>query len=441
MKELVNRDELWEINQETPVNLSRRNFILSSVGIAAGAFVLGVGIPIRHARAGQAGDMPPGTQVPAFLRVTTDNKIYFQSPFVEGGQGVFTAMAQIVGEELDADPLTFIVENAPLGHDYQVMNDSYKRMTGGSLSVRSSYTTMRRLGALARQMFLQAGADELNVDISDLTTTPGKVLDLKSNRFLEYGKLAERAMSLPVPDPEKIQLRNPKDFRWIGSPVKRLDVYIKSTGKAVYGIDIKVDDMLHAAVQHAPRLGMRVGSIINLEKLKTMRGVHSVHILEGAVAVIAPHWWDANRAVEGAQVEWLEPQNEHQRTIRYEPQGAIRYMPADFSTQSYNDILANRKEMGLDAEVKGNASQVLSEASDDSVIEATYRTQFVHHAQLEAPSALARFNTDGSLDVWCPNQAPDWYLADIVKRTGLPEDKIRIHSPILGGFFWSSLCV
>ena len=427
MKKLVTRNEFLEINQQTPVNLSRRRFLLSSAGIAVGAFVLGIGIPLRQARAAQAGDIAAGTRVPAFLRITPDNKIYFQSPFVEGGQGIFTAMAQIIGEELDADPLTFIVENAPTGHDYQVMNNGFGRITGGSMSVQTSYTTMRKLGALARQMFLQAGADELNVDISELTTTPGKVVHLKSNRSLDYGKLAERAMSLAVPDPEKIQLRDPKDFRWIGSPVERLDVYMKSTGKAVYGIDIKVDDMLHAAVQHAPRLGMTVGRVINLEQLKTMRGVHSVHVLEGAVAVVALRWWDAKRAVEGAQVEWLEPQSD--------AQGTMRHMPADFSTQSYNDMLANRKERGLDAEVKGNASQVLSEATDDSVIEATYRAQHLHHAQLEPPSALARFNTDGSLDVWCPNQAPDFYLGDIVQRTGLPEDKIHIHSPILGGFF------
>ncbi|MCH1930971.1 xanthine dehydrogenase family protein molybdopterin-binding subunit [Shewanella sp. A25] len=426
MKNLDTKNEFLQLNQDIPVNVSRRHFLLSSVGLAAGAFVLSVGIPLRQTRAAQAGGMAAGTRVPAFLRITADNKIYFQSPFVEGGQGVFTAMAQIIGEELDAEPIKFIVENAPTGPDYQVVK-GFGRITGGSMSVQTSYSTMRKLGALARQMLLQAGANALNVDVSELTTTPGKVVHLKSNRSLDYGQLAEQAMGLPVPDPESIKLRDPKDFRWIGAPVERLDVYIKSTGKAEYCIDIKVDDMLHAAVKHAPRLGMTVSSITNLEQVNAMRGVHSVHILEGAVAVVAPHWWDAKRAADAAQVDWIEPKGE--------AQGSMRFMPADFSTQSFNDMLAARKERGLDAEVKGNASKVLSEAKDDTVIEATYRTQHLRHAQLEPPSALARFNADGSLDVWCPNQAPDMFLADIAKRTGLAEDKIHLHSPILGGFF------
>ncbi|KFZ37797.1 isoquinoline 1-oxidoreductase [Shewanella mangrovi] len=418
-----------ELTQEVPVNVSRRRFLLSSAGLAAGALVLGVGIPLRQARAAEQQQLPAGTRVPAFLQITPDNQIYFQSPFVEGGQGIFTAMAQIVGEELDADPASFIVENAPTGADFQVMIAGPGRITGGSMSVRFSYPVMRRLGALARQMLLQAAATEWKVAITELTTEPGKVLHGASNRSLTYGELASKALDLPVPDPDSVSLKDPKDFRWIGKSVERIDVYEKSTGKAQYSIDMKVDGMLHAAVQHAPRLGMTVGDILNLAQVKAMRGVHSVHILEGAgaVAVVAPHWWDAKRAAEAVQVDWQAAKGEEQNNVRH--------MPADFSSEAFSELLAKRTDKGQDAEAKGDAVKLLDAAAPEALVSATYRTQYVHHAQLEPPSALARFDDNGALELWLPNQAPDMFLADVAKRTGLPANKITINSPILGGFF------
>ena len=183
---------------DEPVSLSRRRFLLAS-GSVAGAFVLGIGLPVGQARAQAAEQtLPPGTRVPAFLEIRPDGSVRFLSPFIEGGQGIFTAMAQIVGEELDADPATFLVENAPAGEEYKVM-DSGMRITGGSQSVRTSYATMRRLGALARQMLLQAAADSLGVPIAALRTEPGKVVHDASGRTLTYGELASRARDLPVP--------------------------------------------------------------------------------------------------------------------------------------------------------------------------------------------------------------------------------------------------
>lgn len=408
---------------EQPVNVSRRRFLLSSAGLTAGAFVLGVALPAGKARAdGQ--NMPAGTRVPAFLEIGADNKVRLQSPFNEGGQGVFTAMAQLVGEELDADPATFEVVNAPTGADYKVMTSGPGRITGGSMSVRFSYPVMRRLGGLARQMLLAAGAAAMSVPIAELSTKTGRVIHAASGRSLTYGELAEQALDLPVPDPDSIKLKDESEFSWIGKPVHRLDVYDKSVGKAQYSIDMKVDGMMHAAVQHAPRLGLEVGSIRNREQIENLKGVHSLHILPGAVAVVAEHWWDAKRAVEGVLVDWVKPDK---------IADGARYMPEDFSTEAFNDQLAARTESGTDAETKGDAKGVLD--NSDNVISATYRTQYVNHGQLEPPSALARFNEDGSLDVWMPNQAPDMFQADISKRTGLAPEKINVHSPILGGFF------
>ncbi|QWA30344.1 molybdopterin cofactor-binding domain-containing protein [Pseudomonas sp. RC3H12] len=413
-------DDLARLRSGETVNLSRRRFL---AGSAIGALVLGFGLPLGSARVQAAATSPErGTQVPAFLEIRADGSVHLLSPFMEGGQGVNTAMAQIIGEELDADPATFVVESAPAGEAYVVMENGL-RITGGSMSVRMSYPTMRRLGALARAMLLQAGAEQLGVPVGELSTEPGKVVHAASGRALGYGELAAKAMDLPVPDPASVKLRDPSQFRWIGKPVQRLDAYDKSTGKAVYSIDVKVDGMLHAAVQHAPRLGMTVDNLRNEEQVKAMKGVHSVHQLPGAVAVVAERWWHAKRAVEALQVDWKEVAADSQ----------VRPMPADFSSDGWREHLAAQTGPSRDEENQGDVAGALAGAK--TKVEATYHNQFLNHAQLEPPSATARFNPDGSLEVWLPNQAQDMFRADIAKRTGLDPARITLHSPLLGGFF------
>ncbi|NIF18451.1 molybdopterin cofactor-binding domain-containing protein [Pantoea sp. Cy-639] len=414
-------EDLLALPAGEAINLSRRRFL---AGTAVGALVLGFGLPlgIPRALAASAATAERGTQVPAFLEIRPDGSVRLLSPFMEGGQGVNTAMAQIVGEELDADPATFVVESAPAGEAYVVMENGL-RITGGSMSVRMSYPTMRRLGALARAMLLEAGARQLGVPVGELGTEPGKVVHAASGRTLGYGELATTAMDLAVPDPASVTLRDPGQFRWIGKPVKRLDAYDKSTGKALYSIDVKVDGMLHAAVQHAPRLGMTIGALRNEDQVKAMKGVHSVHQLPGAVAVVAERWWHARRAVEALQVDWREPGAD----------SPVRPMPADFSSEGWREHLASQPGPGRDEEHQGDVAAAL--ASAKTTVEATYHNQFLNHAQLEPPSATARFNPDGSLEVWLPNQAQDMFRDDIARRTGLAPERITLHSPLLGGFF------
>ncbi|WP_248919668.1 xanthine dehydrogenase family protein molybdopterin-binding subunit [Pseudomonas entomophila] len=413
-------DDLLRLRNGETVNLSRRRFL---AGTAIGALVLGFGLPLGSPRVqAAAATTERGTQVPAFLEIRPDGSVHLLSPFMEGGQGINTAMAQIIGEELDADPATFVVDSAPPGEAYVVMENGW-RITGGSMSVRMSYPTMRRLGALARAMLLQAGAAQWGVPVSELTTKPGKVVHTASGRELGYGELAGKALDLPVPDPASVTLRDPGQFRWIGKPVQRLDAHDKSTGKAIYSIDIKVDGMLHAAVQHAPRLGMSVGSLRNEDQVKAMKGVHSVHQLPGAVAVVAERWWHAKRAVEALQVDWQAPGADSQ----------VRPMPADFSSDGWRDHLAAQTGPSRDEENDGDVAAALAGAK--TTVEATYHNQFLNHAQLEPPSATARFNPDGSLEVWLPNQAQDMFRDDIARRTGLEPARITLHSPLLGGFF------
>ncbi|MGW1424512.1 molybdopterin cofactor-binding domain-containing protein [Bradyrhizobium manausense] len=401
------------ISGQGAVNLSRRGFLGTSVG----ALVLAVGLPGAGAFAKDEA-VKPGTRVPAFLEIRPDGSVLLRSPFVEGGQGIATAMAQIVGEELDVDPALFTVECAPPGSDYLVINGF--RLTGGSLSVRSSYEMMRRLGASARQMLLQAASTRLNVPVASLSTVPGQVRHLASNRMLGYGALAAEAIALPVPG--DAPLRADGDFRWIGKPVARLDVRAKSTGKLVYAIDLAVDGMLQAAVQHAPRLGCQPESLDNEAAVRRMPGVHSIHRLPGAVAVVADRWWRARRAAESLQVRWAEA-----------APGTRDAMPADFSSEKMRSTLAAAPGPGISAEKDGDTASALGTSS--RVIEAIYDAPYLAHAQLEPPSAIARWNSDDTLEVWVPNQAPERFQRVAADTAGIPPEKVILHSPMLGGFF------
>ena len=393
-----------------PVNVSRRGFLAGT-----GALVLSTALPAPRARA-QSADAPAGPDVTAFLELRPDGTARLQSPFIEGGQGIFSAMAQIVGEELDLDPQSFTVEAAPAGAPFNVMGGF--RITGGSSSVRSSYILMRQLGASARAMLIEAAAAQLGVDPAGLTTEPGVVIHADSGRRLAYGDLATAAMDLPVP-PE-VALKDPEDFRWIRQPQPRLDVRDKSTGRVKYGIDFEVDGMLMAAVQHAPRLGLAPVSVTNRSEIEAMRGVHSVHLLDGAVAVVAERFWQARRAVEAAQVEWG-------------PGEAQWPMPEDFSSAGFRETLATAEGELVQVEAEGDAAGTIDAA--ETVIEAIYDAPFLAHGQLEPPTAVARFNDDGTLDVWTSCQAPEMYQGAAAAVAGIEPANVRIHSQILGGFF------
>lgn len=397
--------------EAVPLNLSRRGFVGG-----LGALVLGASLPGGSARA--QGAVAPGTRVRAFLEVRPDSTVLFRSPFIEGGQGIFTAMAQIVGEELDVEPSRFVVEGAPPGPDYLLIGGG--RFTGGSMSVRRSYETMRKLGASARRMLLQAAATRLNVPLSSLSTQPGRVVHAASGRIIPYGEIAQAAAALPVPT--DVSLRQRSDFRWIGKPVPRLDVRDKSTGKAQYAIDLKVDGMLYAAVQHGARLGLEPGALVNEAEVRAMPGVHSIHRLPGVVAVLATSWWRARRAVETLQVTWTEAAS-----------SSVRVMPADFSSEAHMAKLRAAEGEGVAFETVGDAAQGLAGAR--TVVEASYDAPYLAHAQLEPPSALARWNGDGTLELWVPNQAPEMFQADAAKVAGIASEKVIIHSPMLGGFF------
>lgn len=398
--------------QSMVFKLTRRQFLAGS----AGALALGASFPLLAQTSGEQA-VKPGSRVQAYLLIRPDNTVFLQSPFVEGGQGVSTAMAQIIGEELDMAPERFTVQCAPPGPDYLVVGG--RRFTGGSRSVRSSYDAMRKLGASARLMLMQAAANLWAVPVDVLSTEPGYVVHTTTGRRLAYGELAQAAFELPVP--QSPPLRPENSFRWIGKPVPRIDVRDKSTGRAQYTIDLTVPDMLLAAVQHAPRLGLEPGEIANEAQIRQMPGVVSVNRLPGAVAVVADQWWRANKAVQAMQIVWQLPG---------EPK--VRVMPEDFSSDRLARELRDAPGPGIVGQAVGDIAKGLQSGR---VVEAVYEAPFLAHAQLEPPSSIARFNGDGTLEVWAPNQIPDGFQSIAAKAAGLPTEKVMVHSPPLGGFF------
>ncbi|MGI3167125.1 molybdopterin cofactor-binding domain-containing protein [Pseudooceanicola sp. 200-1SW] len=399
------------LTASAPVNVSRRGFLAGS-----GALVLATSLPLRASKAQEAGAAAEPAAVQAFLELRPDGTAFLRSPFIEGGQGIYSAMAQIVGEELDLDPMAFAVEIAPPGGPFGIMGGY--RLTGGSMSTRTAYPVMRQLGASARAMLVQAAATQWDLDPATLITEPGAVVDPASGNRLSYGDLAEAAMDLPVP--AEVALKDEADFRWLKTGMPRLDVRDKSTGQARYALDVEVDGMLLAAVQHAPRLGLTPQAIPNQAEVEAMRGVHSVHLLDGAVAVVAEKFWQARRAVEAAQITWTE--------------GEARWpMPAEFSSAGFRDTLAGFDGDFTPVETEGDALAALEGA--ETVVEATYDAPFVVHGQLEPPSATARFNADGTLDLWLPNQAPEQFQGAAAEAAGIEPGQVTIHSQMLGGFF------
>ena len=393
-----------------PVNLSRR-------AILGAGLVLGIALPARG-QGSAAAALWHARNVAAYLRIAPDGTIHLQNPFVEGGQGVDSAVAQIVAEELDARPEGFVVTCAPVGEEFRIMEGGQSRFTGGSRSIRSSFAHFRTLGATARAMLIEAAAARLVLPASALSTEPGRVVQTGTDRAIPYGELAEAAAALEPP--AQVPLKDPARFRLIGTPLPRLGVRARATGQIAYAIDVTVDGMLLAAVLHAPRVGAHPAAVTNEAALRALPGVHSVHRLPGAVAVLADTWWRAKKAVDQAQVAWAALQ------------GPV--MDGDFTAEAMlGRLKAAAGTPGNTAEEAGDVGPALAGAA--RVVEAEYDAPYLAHAQMEPPSATARFNADGTLDLWVPNQAPDLFQASAARIAQIDAAKVRIHSPPLGGFF------
>lgn len=391
------------------LSLTRRQFLGLSAAAGASVLLLGVTLPTGCARVEES---KASETFNAFIGIDADGRVIFQNPFIEMGQGTYTSIPAIMAEELDVDMAAITVVQAPHGSGYKIMFDNTIRFTGGSMSVRSSYLTMRKAGATARAMLVQAAAEYWGVNAGDCKTEAGQVVHAASGKKLGYGLLAEKAAKLAPP--KDAPLKDGASFRLIGQPVKRTDSLVKSTGAAEFGIDVKVDGMLHAAVMQSPVFGGKVVSYDQDAVLK-MPGVVAVETIPNGVAVIADHFWHAKKALEKLPVTFDEGPNAH------------------FSSEDYKKALqAALNEAGHVAENIGDAAKAIAAAA--KTIAAEYHAPFVAHATME-PMNCTALVTQERCTVWAPNQGADFVAAVAADITGLKPEAIEVITPFLGGGF------
>lgn len=389
------------------LSMTRRQFLgVSATG--ASVFILGMSLPLGS----NASVENDEAVINAFIGIDENGLVIFQNPFIEMGQGTYTSIPAIVAEELDIDMTMLNVVQAPAGPKYRIMFNNTTRFTGGSLSVRSSYMTMRKAGATARAMLISAAAKQWKVDPKECSTEPGFVIHKASGKKLGYGQLALLAAKLKPP--ADVPLKDSASFRLIGKPVKRTDSLAKSTGAAVFGIDVKIDGMLHAAVKQSPVFG---GSIKSYDKKTVLKmpGVIAVEAIPNGVAVIADHYWHAKTALEQLSINYDEGAN------------------AGFSSKEYLEKLKSAlDEPGVTAENVGDAVKVLPAAAKK--LEAEYHAPFLAHATME-PMNCTALVTRNHCKVWAPNQGADFVVAVAAKITGLKLTAIEVITPFLGGGF------
>ena len=401
------------IREKSP-RLSRRDFIVGSAAIAGGGLALGMSVPFGAAHA--EGTPAGATQVNLWVAIKPDDTCVIRVARSEMGQGTLTGLAQLVAEELECDWSKVTTQGVTPGENLASKRAWGEMGTGGSRGIRTSEDYVRRGGAAARIMLLQAAADQWNVPVSELSVSKGVITHGPSQRTLRYGEVAAAAGKLTPPDAKSITLKNPKDWTIAGKPLKRLDTADKLDGSKIFAIDLKLPGMLCAAIKDCPVFGGKLKSY-DESKILGMPGVKKVvRVKESGVAVVADTWWRAKKALDALPIVWDEGPN---------------------ATQSSATIAAMLKE-GLDATAtngerqNGDAIKAIAEAPRK--IEAVYSTPFLAHAPLEMMNCTVKISADRA-DAWVPTQNLEASLAALSESSGVPLAKCEIHRHDLGGGF------
>src|SRR6266704_2694632 len=391
-------------------NLSRRKFIVDSAA-AGGGLALGFNPFIIGSAEAAA-----GTEINAWVVVRPDDTCAIRIARSEMGQGTETGLAQLVAEKLECEWKTVVAEWVAPGQNLARKRIWGDMATGGSRGIRGSQDYVRRGGAAARLMLVQAAADQWKVPVGELSVADGVITHAASGRKTSYGKVAAAAAKLTPPDAKSIKLKDPKDWKIAGQPIKRLDTAMKLNGSLIYAIDLKLPGMLHAAVKASPVFG---GKLVSYDEAKVsgMPGVRRVvKVHDNAVAVVADTWWRAKTALEALPIVWNEGEG---------------------ATQS-SATIAERLKEGLTADDAfadtkiGDALKVIAGAPKK--VEAVYSTPFLSHATMEPMNCTAKVTAD-KVEVWVSTQSAEAALAVTSEESGLPLEKCEVHKHVLGGGF------
>jgi len=385
--------------------LSRRSF-LTRVAIIGGSLALGFEVPF-----GQAADGPP--EITAWILIRPDETVIIRVAKSEMGQGSFTALAMLVAEELECDWSKVKAEFAP-PHENLARNRVWGDMsTGGSRAIRSSHEHLRKAGATARHMLIAAAAEQWAVSAAECGAENSVITHRASGRSTTFGKLASAAAAMTPPT--KVELKDPKDWKLLGKPTKRLEISDKVQGKTLYGIDVRLANMLHAALIQAPVFRGTLKSV-DETAISGMKGIRKVVKLKDAVAVVADSWWQAKKAVEALAVTWDDG------TYGQVSSDSIK----DFlrSGLAASDAGVGRKD--------GNVAEGLASAARR--IQAEYAVPFLNHATLEPQNCTAHVVGD-RVEIWVATQNGEAALAAAARAAGVPPRNVVVHKTMLGGGF------
>ena len=399
-------------------SLSRRKFIVGSAA-AGGGLALGMQLPFGIAPAdaqGARGSAESISEINAWVLVKPDDTCVIRVVRSEMGQGTLTGLAQLVAEELECDWSKVTTESPTAGQNYARKRIWGEMGTGGSRGIRTSEDYVRRGGAVARMMLVQAAADQWKVPVGECSVSNGVITHAGSNRKTTYGKVAGAAAKLTAPDPKSVQLKDPKQWKIAGKPMKRLDTADKLNGSKIFAIDLKMPGMMNAAIKACPVFG---GKLVSFDesKIAGMPGVRrAVKVNDATVAVVADTWWHAKSALNALPIVWDEGQGASQSSA----------------------IIAERLKEGLTAEVayqsrkEGDALKAIDGAAKK--VEAVYSTPFLAHATMEPMNCTVKISGDKA-EVWVPTQNAEASLAALSEESGLPLDKCEVYRIDLGGGF------
>ena len=388
--------------------MERRQFLKFSVA-ASGGLLIGFYLPAMSTLG--SAQQSANTFMPnAFVRIGIDERVTVIVNHSEMGQGVYTSLPMLLAEELDADWTKVGFESAPVDPKYN--HPAFgMQVTGGSSSVWSGLEQFRQAGGAARAMLIAAAAQQWNTDATTCRTESGAVFD-RSNRRLTYGQLVAAAAKMTPP--ARVELKDPKTFKLIGKPIKRLDTAEKLNGKAIFGIDVKLPGMLTAVVARAPIFGAKVRSFDD-SRARSMPGVRKIVAVPSGVAVIADSFWQAKMARDALHVEWDE--------------GAMQSFS---TTQMMEEFRQRAKSPGVSVRNDGDAASALSHAAKK--IEAVYEVPYLAHLMMEPLNCVVDLRAD-SCEVWTGSQFQTVDRANTAKVAGLPAEKVQLHTTFLGGGF------
>jgi isoquinoline 1-oxidoreductase beta subunit len=392
--------------------LSRRTFIVGSAA-AGGGLALGFNLPSGF---GSAVAQSEGAEVNAWVFVKPDDTCVIRIARSEMGQGTITGLVQLVAEELECDWTKVKAEQITPGQNLARKRVWGDMSTGGSRGIRGSQDYVRRGGAAARIMLLQAAAEEWTVPVAELMVADGVITHAGSGRSLSYGKVAAAAAKLEPPDPKAIKLKDPKDWKIAGKAVRRIDTADKLDGSKIYAIDIQLPNMLCAAIKDCPVFGGKVASY-DEAKIAGRPGVRKVvKVKDTAVAVVADTWWRAKTALDALPIVWDEGPN------------------ASVSSAS----IAEQLNEGLTATItngdRRNGDGLRAIESAAKKVEAVYSTPFLAHATMEPMNATVRLSAEKA-EVWVATQNAEASMAALSEASGVPLAKCEVYRTDLGGGF------